>query len=108
MLYQLSYSRIHCRAPGFIQSWPALYLVGRGGFEPPKAAPTDLQSVPFDRSGTSPKSTVPLEGFLAPNKRKKSPLALARSVFPHYQEIELFPGHFALLELAKGLEPPTY
>ena len=26
----------------------------RGGFEPPKASPTDLQSVPFGRSGTSP------------------------------------------------------
>ncbi len=26
-----------------------------GGFEPPKASPTDLQSVPFDRSGTPPK-----------------------------------------------------
>jgi hypothetical protein len=25
-----------------------------GGFEPPKASPTDLQSVPFDRSGTPP------------------------------------------------------
>ncbi len=25
-----------------------------GGFEPPKAEPTDLQSVPFDRSGTPP------------------------------------------------------
>ena len=31
-----------------------LLLVGRGGFEPPKAAPTDLQSAPFDRSGISP------------------------------------------------------
>ena len=30
------------------------YLVERGGFEPPKASPTDLQSVPFGRSGTSP------------------------------------------------------
>ncbi len=29
-------------------------FVGRGGFEPPKAEPTDLQSVPFDRSGTFP------------------------------------------------------
>ena len=29
-------------------------LVERGGFEPPKASPTDLQSVPFGRSGTSP------------------------------------------------------
>jgi cell division transport system ATP-binding protein len=26
----------------------------RGGFEPPKALPTDLQSAPFGRSGTSP------------------------------------------------------
>ena len=29
-------------------------LVERGGFEPPKASPADLQSAPFDRSGTSP------------------------------------------------------
>jgi hypothetical protein len=28
--------------------------VGREGFEPPKAAPTDLQSAPFNHSGTSP------------------------------------------------------
>ena len=26
-----------------------------GGFEPPKAEPPDLQSGPFDRSGTPPK-----------------------------------------------------
>ena len=31
-------------------------LVGRAGFEPAKAEPTDLQSVPFDHSGTSPTS----------------------------------------------------
>ena len=29
------------------------YMEG-GGFEPPKAEPTDLQSVPFGRSGTPP------------------------------------------------------
>ena len=29
-------------------------LVERGGFEPPKASPADLQSAPFGRSGTSP------------------------------------------------------
>jgi hypothetical protein len=29
--------------------------VGRGGIEPPKATPTDLQSAPFDRSGISPR-----------------------------------------------------
>ncbi len=28
--------------------------VGGDGFEPPKAVPTDLQSAPFDRSGTPP------------------------------------------------------
>jgi hypothetical protein len=36
---------------------PAVTLlpaVGRGGFEPPKAEPSDLQSDPFDRSGISP------------------------------------------------------
>ena len=31
--------------------WP---LVEREGFGPSKAKPTDLQSAPFDRSGTSP------------------------------------------------------
>ena len=41
---QLSYSRGRCQI-----------MVGRTGFEPVKAEPTDLQSVPFDRSGTSPK-----------------------------------------------------
>ena len=30
------------------------HLVERGGFEPPKASPADLQSAPFDHSGTSP------------------------------------------------------
>ena len=30
------------------------HLVEGGGFEPPKAEPTDLQSAPFDRSGTPP------------------------------------------------------
>jgi hypothetical protein len=30
------------------------FRMGRGGFEPPKASPADLQSAPFDRSGTSP------------------------------------------------------
>ena len=29
-------------------------MVGGGGFEPPKAMPTDLQSVPFGHSGIHP------------------------------------------------------
>ena len=32
----------------------SVVLVEEGGFEPPKAEPTDLQSVPFGRSGTLP------------------------------------------------------
>ena len=31
-----------------------LLVVGRAGFEPTKALPTDLQSAPFDRFGISP------------------------------------------------------
>ena len=31
-----------------------LFLVGEGGFEPPKALPADLQSVPFGHSGIPP------------------------------------------------------
>ena len=31
-------------------------LVGEGGFEPPKASPADLQSVPFGHSGIPPYS----------------------------------------------------
>ena len=34
--------------------YKARHMVERGGFEPPKAEPADLQSAPFDRSGTSP------------------------------------------------------
>ena len=30
------------------------FLVGEGGFEPPKPKATDLQSAPFDRSGIPP------------------------------------------------------
>ena len=36
---------------------PASHVVEGGGFEPPKAEPTDLQSAPFDRSGTPPRSS---------------------------------------------------
>lgn len=39
-------------------------MVGDGGFEPPKSKTTDLQSAPFDRSGTHPDIAVaePIEG----------------------------------------------
>lgn len=34
-------------------------MVERGGFEPPKAEPADLQSAPFGHSGTPPTSCKP-------------------------------------------------
>ena len=40
----------------------AAYLVEGGGFEPPKAEPSDLQSDPFDRSGTPPKRKLRIVG----------------------------------------------
>ena len=33
-----------------------IFVVEEGGFEPPKASPADLQSVPFGHSGTPPYS----------------------------------------------------
>ncbi len=33
-------------------------MVEGGGFEPPKAEPSDLQSDPFGRSGTPPELTI--------------------------------------------------
>ena len=47
-------------------------LVGEGGFEPPKALPADLQSVPFGHSGTPPYALDPpkkvelVDGFEPP------------------------------------------
>ena len=35
-----------------------------GGFEPPKASPTDLQSVPFDHSGTPPLGSGHIDSIL--------------------------------------------
>ena len=36
------------------QIHPTIQMVEGGGFEPPKAEPSDLQSDPFGRSGTPP------------------------------------------------------
>ena len=45
-------------------------VVGEGGFEPPKAEPADLQSVPFGHSGIPPycpfKLVEPVDGFEPP------------------------------------------
>ena len=63
-------------------------MVEGGGFEPPKAPPTDLQSVPFDRSGIPPLNR-PEQGQKYHNL---------------FGMIEL---NGAKLELAMGLEPAT-
>ena len=34
------------------------YMVGRGGFEPPKSVTADLQSAPFGHSGTYPRILI--------------------------------------------------
>ena len=46
-------------------------LVEGEGFEPSKAEPTDLQSVPFDRSGTPPKfeSRIVIAKYKVVNRR---------------------------------------
>jgi hypothetical protein len=64
VLYQLSYTRFVTDSRPINSSTdrkttPILqYLVEGEGFEPSKAEPSDLQSDPFDRSGTPP--TKPL------------------------------------------------
>ena len=44
-----------------------------GGFEPPKASPTDLQSVPFDRSGTPPNAIIDHGGLRSADGVKLNP-----------------------------------
>ena len=66
-------------------------MVEGGGFEPPKAPPTDLQSVPFGRSGTPPQ-------YHQKTKVRKQTRIL---------HAFLLAFNFYLLELAMGLEPAT-
>ena len=84
------------------------FMVGRGGFEPPKALPTDLQSVPFDRSGTSPAFHLfPAETGL-PIKAKNPLSAVTREKFSCIVIGSENSRPLGLVELAKGIEPPTY
>ena len=46
-----------------------ILTVEGGGFEPPKAEPTDLQSAPFGRSGTPPEQ-IQCKRFILPKKLK--------------------------------------
>ncbi len=51
--------RIMLEVPTWRPSWPS-HVVEGGGFEPPKAEPSDLQSDPFDHSGTPPNTSASL------------------------------------------------
>ena len=42
-------------------------VVGRGGFEPPKAVPADLQSAPFGHSGTDPGEVARIASVYMPS-----------------------------------------
>ncbi len=44
-------------------------LVEGEGFEPSKAVPSDLQSDPFDRSGTPPNETINYECIMVTSQR---------------------------------------
>ncbi len=64
------------------------YLVGEGGFEPPKLKAADLQSVPFGHSGTLPyrmlNHYITLLGFVNPK------LQLFIHFFAHHPKTEKF------------------
>jgi hypothetical protein len=64
-------------------------VVERGGFEPPKAKPTDLQSAPFDRFGTSPAETswaAPSRPTVLKEKIKSDESPPSRSLVPRDRE----------------------
>ena len=65
---------------------PAIYghpdLVEGEGFEPSKAEPSDLQSDPFDRSGTPPNETANCECFRSISQRAFQGFSLARRESP--------------------------
>ena len=75
----LNYTRLTMRwvtfgsalTPNLVRNPHLTHLVEGGGFEPPKAEPTDLQSVPFGRSGTPPKDKprIVLKGYVIVNRK---------------------------------------
>ena len=50
-----------------------LFLVGEGGFEPPKALLTDLQSAPFGHSGIPPYEILLFEKHSGAGRRIRTP-----------------------------------
>ena len=85
------------KVPNPPYSWtiPASHVVEGGGFEPPKAEPTDLQSAPFDRSGTPPRLSNGQFSLVFTESSRLFGLT-SRSL-----------ADFLDLEPAEGFEPPT-
>jgi hypothetical protein len=63
------------------------------GFEPSKAEPSDLQSDPFDRSGTPPKNRA---------LNSASDTSICQQTYCYKINIQ------TVVELAVGIEPTTY
>ena len=71
----LNYTREGLRAPGLARGGRPTTdhrLVVGGGFEPPKAEPSDLQSDPFDHSGTPPATKQAILARSADHVNEKS------------------------------------
>ena len=93
-------------------------MVEGGGFEPPKASPTDLQSVPFDHSGTPPHNKTILYSLefyrseyvnIRLDDRKIAGTIKKVNVWQNITISVLYSTckWRSLLELAMGLEPAT-
>ena len=62
------------------------FLVGAGGFGPPKSLTTDLQSAPFGRSGTLPiikPRTQNAQGFGAGDRSRTNNLLITNQLLCH-------------------------
>ena len=94
-LYQLSYSR---KSLLLVCVKSLVVLVDGEGFEPSKPVATDLQSVPFDRSGTRP---IVFGNPASVPKPSRDGLRRAKPDCVH-AIVPLFET-----ELAMGLEPAT-
>ena len=87
-------------------------MVGEGGFEPPKALPADLQSVPFGHSGIPPYELFETLSLVYQIKTQRSGFDLKRKkkIAERSFRVRAETEHSELLltmELVDGLEPPT-
>ena len=86
-------------------------MVEGGGFEPPKAEPTDLQSAPFDRSGTPPSKIFAQTINYGPRLDLCQPgtsqfKSLWNQTYPTISD-SIHTNQSFRMEPAEGLEPTT-